>query len=136
MTDELGPALPFTVFYGPVARSYSNSARRQLSGDCYAHSAARCLVRLLQQAYYVKYNNNEVADTLYESIHDYIVEHLGTNGGSVHRAINLCLGYDAETNGMSGDLWNLRDHLEIKEWKGASTVSLEQVHEVKIQLLG
>jgi hypothetical protein len=78
----------------------------------------------------VKYSDREVVDQAYERIHNYIVEHLGANGGSERRAINLCLGYDSESNGISGDLWNLREHLEITEWTGESAASLEQVYEV------
>jgi len=132
MAEEIDSAIPepSTVFYGPVAKCYSCPVREQHSGDCFAHSTARCLVRLLQQAYFDKYSHKEAVDQAYGSIHDYIVEHLGDTGGSVHRAINLCLGYDVESNGMSGDLWNLREHLEIKEFKGASADSLERVREV------
>lgn len=65
---------------------------------------------------YPKYNQRGEADNLYEEIHDFIVLHLGNNGGSCLAALRLCLGLHRDFNSplLLNDLYSIRDHLDVR----------------------
>jgi len=98
----------------------SLDVREQRTGDCFAHAAAICLVRLLQQCYYPRYNDTNEVERLFRDIHSYIIQKLGRDGGHVETALRLCLGVDSD-EGLPGDtplpqdLLDVREHLELHE---------------------